>query len=77
MPQALVPQLRDAAKAEGVASEAEEEGLEPPYSCRAGSCASFAGKVLKGSFAQCDQALLGEDQLNAGYSLTCVAYPTL
>ncbi len=37
---------------------AEEQGLDLPYSCRAGACSSCAGKI------------------EAGYVLTCVAYPT-
>ncbi len=63
---------------EYILDAAEAQDIDLPYSCRNASCSDCLGKVLEGQVEQDSRALafLQPDEIEAGYILTCSAYPT-
>ena len=64
---------------ESILDAGEEEGFDLPYACRQGQCVSCAGHITDGpseDFVEHDnQEMLSDEELEEGYTLTCVAYP--
>lgn len=51
-----------------------EEGYDPPYSCRGGVCCSCKAKVLEGDMVMKMNYSLTDKEVEQGYVLTCQAY---
>jgi 2Fe-2S type ferredoxin len=58
----------------------EEEGWDLPYACREGQCLSCAGRITDGDaheyMQMSNNEVLSDEEIEKGYCLTCVAYPT-
>lgn len=64
-----------AAGASTVLEAAEQEGLELPYSCRAGVCSTCRTKVTKGAVTMTTNYALEPWEVAEGYVLCCQALP--
>jgi len=64
---------------ENLLEAGEDEGWDLPYSCRQGQCVSCGGHIEDGPaedfVVHNNQEMLDENELEDGYTLTCVAYP--
>jgi ring-1,2-phenylacetyl-CoA epoxidase subunit PaaE len=49
---------------------------DPPYSCTSGACSTCMAKVTKGTVKMDACFALDEDEIKAGYILTCQAHPS-
>jgi len=60
---------------ESILAAASRAGLDVPYSCRSGVCATCRAKVLEGQVRMDRNFALEADDLEAGFVLTCQAHP--
>ena len=60
---------------ESILAAAGRAGLDVPYSCRSGVCATCRAKVLEGQVRMDRNFALEKAELEAGFVLTCQAHP--
>lgn len=60
---------------DSILDTAEDEGMELPWGCRSGSCASCTGRLTSGRVDQEEQMILDDEQIEDGFVLLCVAKP--
>jgi 2Fe-2S type ferredoxin len=69
----------EVASNETILDKAEDEGFDLPYACRQGQCVSCAGHIEEGPAEEHvihhEQETFTDEELEEGYTLTCVAYP--
>ena len=53
-----------------------EEGYDPPYSCKSGTCSTCIAKLIKGKVIMETHIGLDDDELQEGYILACQAQAT-
>ncbi|MDS0282010.1 2Fe-2S iron-sulfur cluster-binding protein [Haloarcula onubensis] len=70
----------EVASNENLLEAGEDEGWDLPYACREGQCISCAGQITDGPAEEyirhSQNDSLMDDDMEEGYCLTCVAYPT-
>lgn len=54
---------------------AEEAGIRLPAGCRQGECSACVAKRVTGEIDQSEQKFLRSEEIGAGYTITCIAYP--
>ena len=54
---------------------AEEAGIRLPSGCLQGECSACVAKIVSGKVDQKEQKFLKPSEIEAGYTITCVAYP--
>ncbi|KAB8335490.1 2Fe-2S iron-sulfur cluster binding domain-containing protein [Scytonema tolypothrichoides VB-61278] len=54
---------------------AQEVGIRLPSGCQQGECSACVAKIISGEVDQSEQKFLRPHEVEAGYTITCVAYP--
>jgi ferredoxin len=54
---------------------AEDAGIRLPSGCKQGECSACVAKLVTGEVDQSEQKFLRPNEIERGYTITCVAYP--
>lgn len=63
-------------KGENILDAGQKAGADLPFACKGGVCCTCKAKVLEGTVRMEVNYALEQDELDAGYILTCQAHPT-
>ncbi|MBD2211776.1 2Fe-2S iron-sulfur cluster binding domain-containing protein [Nostoc linckia FACHB-104] len=55
---------------------AADNGIRLPSGCKQGECSACVAKLISGEVDQSEQKFLRPQEIQAGYTVTCVTYPT-
>ncbi len=58
-----------------IVDAAINEDIDIPYSCQAGVCSTCKAKVISGEVIMSDDHTLDDDEVEAGFVLTCICTP--
>lgn len=61
---------------DSILEAAQKAGADVPFACKGGVCCTCKAKILEGSAKMDVNYALEEDEVEAGYILTCQAHPT-
>jgi ferredoxin len=50
-------------------------GIRLPSGCKQGNCSACVVKIISGEVDQSEQTFLQRSEIDAGFAVTCVAYP--
>jgi ring-1,2-phenylacetyl-CoA epoxidase subunit PaaE len=68
--------FRLSSRGESILSAALKAGLDLPYSCRQGMCATCRARLLDGSVVMTRSSGLEQTEIRRGFILACQAHPT-
>ncbi|SOJ57291.1 1,2-phenylacetyl-CoA epoxidase, subunit E [Mycobacterium simulans] len=63
------------APGETLLESARRAGLDPPFNCEAGNCATCMARITEGSATMRANDALDDDEVAEGYILTCQGIP--
>lgn len=60
---------------EPILTAAMRQGLQPPFSCQVGACATCRALLRNGKVSMDEDEALTQSEIDKGYILTCQSHP--